>query len=128
MRRTLLTIVLATGGALPLVAQSPTTSRGTASDTVKLGKYDLEITMEDGTMVGSLTVQREGGKFAAVVTAGGMTPAVKSFVREGAGYTLTAGHDNFSVVYTFKFVRDSVVGDVRVSSGQSGTVIGAYKP
>jgi hypothetical protein len=108
------------------VAMAPV-PRSAARDTVKIGTYDLEITTDDGTMVGSLVVKRDKDHLAATINAGGRVPAVKSFAKDGAQYVLTAGHDNFTVVYKFTFVRDSVAGSFSMTSGLTGTVLGAYK-
>ena len=99
-----------------------------ASDTAKLGTYDLEITMEDGTMLGSLALSRTGPAYTAVLVAGGNRPAVHSFVRDGKGYVLTVGHDDFTIVYTLAFANDSLKGSFKVTGGTTGTVAGARKP
>src|SRR4051812_4040845 len=115
--------------ALLLAAPAAASAQAAArADTVKLGKYDLEITMESGTLVGELTVKRENGAYLATITAGAMKPAVQSFKREGSSYVLTAGNTEHSVTYTFTFARDSVHGTFALGGGMTGTVAGLFKP
>jgi hypothetical protein len=119
--------------ALPAAAAAQAQPRTPASppaaaDTVKLGKYDLEITTDDGTMVGALTVKREGDRHVAAINAGGREPEVKSFVRAGREYVLTGGHGTFAIVYKFKFSRDSVAGSFQTNGGTTGTVLGVFRP
>jgi hypothetical protein len=134
MRRTFLLLLAVTAtAAAPAFAQQARDSRATASprpgaDTVKVGSYDLEITTDDGTMVGSLTVKKgDKGELAVALNAGGRIPAVKSFVRQGPEYLLTVGHEEFVIVYKLAFARDSVAGSFSGSGGLSGTVLGVYK-
>ena len=62
----------------------------------RLGTYDLEITTDDGTLLGSLSLKRANDALVAELVAGANRPAVKSFVREGNGYVLTGGHGSSS--------------------------------
>ena len=131
MRRLMLATIfisalLARAGAQAPAARTAPTARA-AADTVKLGKYDLEITTDDGTMVGWLAVAREKDKLTAQVNAGGRMPNVQSFTRVGPEYVLVGGHDNFTITYRFKFARDSVVGSMTGTGGLTGTVAGVYK-
>ena len=102
-------------------------SRAAASDTALIGTYDLEVTTDDGTLTGSLTVKRDATGLAGDLTVGGNRPALKSFVREGDHYVLTGGHGTFSVVYRLKFAHDSLGGSFKMSSGLAGTVLGAIR-
>jgi hypothetical protein len=121
MKRTVLFMSLL---ATPVVARA----QAAKADTVKLGTYQLEVTMESGTLTGELTVKREKGDYVAFIRAGGMTPEVQSFKREGSAYVLRAGNTEHSVVYQFRFAKDSVKGTFTLGGGMSGTVAGLFKP
>jgi hypothetical protein len=126
MRSFLFASIVAASAATPALAQSSPTARP-ASDTAKVGTYDLEITTDDGTLLGSLSLKRSNDALVAELVAGGNRPAVKSFVREGTGYVLTGGHGEFVVVYKLTFANDSVTGSFKMSTGLAGTVAGARK-
>ena len=129
MRSILFSSILVVGFAATSLAQSPpvrATSKA-ASDTARLGTYDLEVTTDDGTMVGSLSLKRTSDALVAELVVGGMNPAVKSFARDGNGYVLTGGHGEFVITYTLKFADDSVTGSFKMSTGLTGTVAGARK-
>jgi hypothetical protein len=121
-------ILVASVAAVPLAQSAPARANSRpASDTARVGTYDLEITTDDGTLVGSLSLKRASDALVAELTAGGMRPAIKSFVREGNSYVLTGGHGEFVVTYTLKFADDSVTGSLKMSTGLTGTVAGARK-
>ena len=132
MRRPITVLFIAC--ASPLAAQQPpvpkqqTSTPAAPRDAVRIGTYDLEITTDNGTMVGWLTIKREKDELVAAINAGGRLPAVKSFVKDGAGYVLTVGHDNFVIAYKLAFARDSVAGSFTGSGGMNGTVRGSYRP
>lgn len=107
-------------------SSSPVAAKA-VSDTARLGTYDLEITTDDGTMVGWLSLTRANDGLKAALTAGGNHPDVKSFVREGKSYVLTGGHGEFVIVYTLAFANDSVTGSFKMSTGLQGKVAGARK-
>jgi hypothetical protein len=125
MRSFLLAAIVAACAAGPSLAQS--TPAKPASDTAKVGTYDLEITTDDGTMLGSLSLKRANDALAAELVAGANRPAIKSFVRDGNGYVLTGGHGEFVVVYKLSFANDSVTGSFKMSTGLAGTVAGARR-
>ena len=127
MRSLLLASIIAACAAAPSLAQSNSARPATASDTAKLGTYDLEITTDDGTMLGSLSFKRANEALVAELVAGGNRPAVKSFVRDGNSYVLTGGHGEFVIVYKLTFAGDSVTGSFKMSTGLAGTVAGAHK-
>ena len=129
MRSFLLASVLVAFAATTSPAQSTPARANSrpASDTARVGIYDLEITTDDGTLVGSLSLKRASDALVAELTAGAMRPAIKSFVRDGNSYVLTGGHGEFVITYTFKFVDDSVTGSFKMSTGLTGTVAGARK-
>ena len=127
MRSLLLASIIAACAAAPSLAQSSSARPTAVSDTAKLGTYDLEITTDDGTMLGSLSLKRANEALVAELVAGGNRPAVKSFVREGNGYVLTGGHGEFVIVYKLTFAGDSVTGSFKMSTGLAGTVAGAHK-
>jgi uncharacterized membrane protein len=130
MRSLLLASIVAAFAASPSLAQSAPARAATAkpaSDTARLGTYDLEITTDDGTLLGSLSLKRANDAFVAELVAGANRPAVKSFVREGNGYVLTGGHGEFVVIYRLAFAGDSVTGSFKMSTGLAGTVAGARK-
>jgi len=127
MRSLLLASIIAACAAAPSLAQSNSARPAAASDTAKLGTYDLEITTDDGTMLGSLSLKRANEALVAELVAGGNRPAVKSFVRDGNGYVLTGGHGEFVIVYKLTFAGDSVTGSFKMSTGLAGTVAGAHK-
>ena len=127
MRPLLLASIIAACAAAPSLAQSNSARPATASDTAKLGTYDLEITTDDGTMLGSLSLKRANEALVAELVAGGNRPAVKSFVRDGNGYVLTGGHGEFVIVYKLTFAGDSVTGSFKMSTGLAGTVAGTHK-
>ena len=122
--------IIAACSAAPSLAQTATARTNqakTVSDTAKVGTYDLEITTDDGTLLGSLSLKRADDAFVAELVAGANRPAVKSFVRDGNGYVLTGGHGEFVVVYKLTFAGDSVTGSFKMSTGLAGTVAGARK-
>jgi hypothetical protein len=130
--RSLTTIVALLIGAASTAASqtqtpSKTPTRATASDTVMIGTYDLEVTTDDGTVTGTFTVRREANGLTSDLTVGGNKPAIKSFLRDGDHYVLTGGHGTFTIVYTLKFSRDSLGGSFKMSSGLVGTVLGAIR-
>ena len=131
MRILLVASIVAAATPALAAAQSSSPSSApvtrTVSDTARLGTYELEITTDDGTMVGSLSLARASDGLKAALTAGGNHPDVKSFVREGNGYVLTGGHGEFVIVYKLKFANDSVTGSFKMSTGLQGTVAGARK-
>jgi len=127
MRSLLLASIIAACAAAPSLAQSSSARPAAVSDTAKLGTYDLEITTDDGTMLGSLSFKRANEALVAELVAGGNRPAVKSFVRDGNGYVLTGGHGEFVIVYKLTFAGDSVTGSFKMSTGLAGTVAGAHK-
>jgi hypothetical protein len=124
MRSLLLASVVAAFAAFPSLDQRGlrTPPRDTAA-----GTYELEITTDDGTLLGSLSLKRADDAFVAELVAGANRPAVKSFVRDGNGYVLTGGHGEFVVVYKLTFAGDSVTGSFKMSTGLAGTVAGARK-
>lgn len=122
--------IIAACSAAPSLAQTATARTNqakTVSDTAKAGTYELEITTDDGTLLGSLSLKRADDAFVAELVAGANRPAVKSFVRDGNGYVLTGGHGEFVVVYKLAFAGDSVTGSFKMSTGLAGTVAGARK-
>jgi hypothetical protein len=132
--RLLTTIVaLLIGAASTAASQTQTPSKtprraaSAAADTALIGTYDLEVTTDDGTLTGALTVRREADGLTGDLTVGGNKPALKSFLRDGDHYVLTGGHGTFTVVYTLKFSRDSLGGSFKMSSGLAGTVLGAIR-
>ena len=127
MRSLIIASILTACAAASSLAQSNPTRPKTASDTARLGTYDLEITTDDGTLLGSLSLKRASEALVAELVAGANRPAVKSFVREGNGYVLTGGHGEFVVVYKLTFADDSVTGSFRMSTGLAGKVAGARK-
>jgi len=127
MRSLLIASVVAACAAAPSFAQSNPARPKALSDTARLGTYDLEITTDDGTLLGSLSLKRANEALVAELVAGANRPAVKSFVREGNGYVLTGGHGEFVVIYKLTFADDSVTGSFRMSTGLAGTVAGARK-
>ena len=132
MRALLILLVAATSAA---GAQSPGGTAAKApgpvprvvSDTAKIGTYDLEVTTNDGTLIGELTIKRATQGLTADLSVGANRPAVKSFVREGDIYVLTGGHGTFTVVYKLTFARDSLAGTFAMSGGMTGTVAGAVR-
>ena len=104
-----------------------TVSSPSASDTARTGSYELEITTENGTIVGAMTLGRSAEGLTAKLTVGQHSPTVKSIVREGNAYVLTAGGDDFTVTYTLTFTGDKVSGTFRMSNGMSGVVAGTRK-
>ena len=131
MRSFLFASIIAAYAAAPSLAQSTAARAKPAativSDTARVGTYDLEITTDDGTLLGSLSLKRANDAFVAELVAGANRPAVKSFVREGNAYVLTGGHGEFAVVYRLAFAGDSVTGSFKMSTGLAGTVAGARK-
>ena len=131
MRMTTLCAALVIGASTHVAAQSaprtPATDRA-LSDTAKIGTYDLELTSDDGTIIGSLVIKRSKDGLAAEIDAGGRHPEPKSFIHQGAEYIFTGGHGTFTVTYHFKFAGNAVTGSYALSSGQSGAVTGTYKP
>ena len=122
----LVAAVSAAGAQSPAAATKPAgTAPKSVSDTAKIATYDLEVTTDDGTLIGELTIKRAAQGLAADLRVGGNKPAVKSFVREGDGYVLTGGHGEFTVVYKLTFTRDSLAGTFALSGGMKGTVAGA---
>lgn len=117
----LLVATAAAGAQTKSPAKAPTI----AADTARLGTYDLEVTTDDGTLTGSLTVRRGAVGLTGDLTVGGNKPALKSFVREGDHYVVIGGHGTFTVTYTLKFSNDSLAGSFKMSSGLAGTVLGA---
>jgi hypothetical protein len=116
----------ATAGA-QAAQPKPTTPAHTVTDSAKVATYDLEVTTDDGTMTGVLSVKRAANGLAADLTVGGNSPAVSSFAREGDVYVLKAGHGTFTFVYTLTFRRDSLAGSFKGSGGLNGTVIGGVR-
>ena len=112
-------------------AQTETTAKApsshAASDTARMGTYDLEVTTDGGTLVGSLTVKRDANGLTGDLTVGGNKPALKSFVREGDHYVLSGGHGTYTITYTLKFSNDSLGGTFKMSGGLAGTVLGAIR-
>lgn len=112
-------------------AQTQTTAKSSAprvaSDTVQIGTYDLEVTTDDGTLTGALTVKRDANGLTGDLTVGGNKPALKSFLRDGDHYVLTGGHGTYTVTYTLKFANDSLAGSFKMSGGLAGTVLGAIR-
>jgi hypothetical protein len=125
MRSLLLASIIAACVAAPSLAQ--TTPARSNADTAKVGTYDLEITTDDGTLIGSLSLKRANDALVAELVAGANRPTVKSFVRDGNGYVLTGGHGEFVIVYKLTFAGDSVTGSFKMSTGLAGTVAGARK-
>jgi hypothetical protein len=111
----------------PVPASTRAPNAPAAADTAKLGAYDLEITTDEGTIVGAMTIGRNAAGLTAALTVGAQTPAVKSVVREGDAYVLTAGGDDFTVTYKLTFVGDKVSGTFKMSNGMSGVVAGTRK-
>jgi hypothetical protein len=111
-------------------SQTPTKTSApppAASDTARLGTYDLEVTTDGGTLTGSLTVRRTPDGLTGDLTVGGNKPALKSFLRDGDHYVLTGGHGTYTVTYTLKFANDSLGGTFKMSGGLAGTVLGAIR-
>ena len=132
MRAPITIVAVLTASASIAAAQAPTSAksappRAAASDTALIGTYDLEVTTDDGTLTGALTVRRDANGLTGDVTVGGNKPAIKSFVREGDHYVMIGGHGTFTVTYTLKFSRDSVGGSFKMSSGMAGTILGAVR-
>lgn len=129
MRHLLVAALLA--AAAPALAQA--TPSKTASptrvvtDSARVGTYDLEIAMIDGTVTGELTIKREASGLSATIAAGQNRPAVKSFARQGDEYLLIGGHGDFTVTYRLTFAKDSVKGSFQMSGGLEGRVLGALK-
>lgn len=102
-----------------------------SSDPPKLGVYALEVTTEDGTLVGQLSVKPSTDKskenVLLVLSVGDHAPETKSFAREGSGYVLIAGHEEFTITYKLSFAGDSLSGSFKMSSGTTGTIVGALK-
>jgi hypothetical protein len=126
MRHFLAALLLAAAVPTQTFAQDRAAARPT-TDSARVGSYDLELAMIDGTMTGELTIKREGARLTASVKAGANEPAVKSFGREGDEYVLVGGHGNFTVTYRFTFAKDSVKGSFKLSTGVEGRVIGALR-
>ena len=124
---TAFTAVAAVDGQVQASSPSPIVTAGARADTVKLGTYDLELTTDDGTMTGTLSVKRTAGQLDAALQVGPNAPHVSSFVRDGQGYILRGGHDQMTITYLLTFVRDSLTGSFTVSTGMAGTVRGALR-
>jgi hypothetical protein len=120
-------VLATTSASAQTPAARPASAPRISADTVKLGTYDLEVTTDDGTMVGRLVLKPAANGPSAALVVGGHEPDVISFVRDGLSYVLTAGHDQFTVIYTLRFARDSLTGAFRMSGGLSGTVRGSLK-
>jgi hypothetical protein len=127
MRSFLVASIIAACAAGSSLAQSSPAPSKPASDTARTGTYDLEITTDDGTLIGSLSLKRANDALVAELVAGGNRPTVKSFVRDGKGYVLTGGHGEFVIEYRLTFANDSVTGSFKMSTGMTGTVAGARK-
>ena len=106
---------------------SKTAAPRAASDTVRVGTYDLEVTTDGGTLTGVLTVRRTADGLSGDLTVGGNKPALKSFLRDGDHYVLEGGHGSYTVTYTLKFTNDSLDGSFKMSGGLAGTVLGAIR-
>jgi len=119
------TLLVSSAAAAQTSAKTP--PQRAASDTARLGTYDLEVTTDGGTLVGELTVKRDANGLAGDITVDGNKPALKSFVREGDHYVLTGGHGTFTVTYTLKFANDSLGGTFKMSGGLAGTILGAIR-
>lgn len=126
MRHLLAAFLFAAAVPSHAFAQNRATARP-ATDSARVGSYDLELAMIDGTMTGELTIKRDGARLTASVKAGANEPAVKSFDREGDEYVLVGGHGDFTVTYRLTFAKDSVKGSFKLSSGPEGRVIGALR-
>jgi hypothetical protein len=107
-------------------SKTPSAAR-VVTDSARVGTYDLEIAMIDGTITGELTVKREASGLSATIAAGQNQPAVKSFARQGDEYLLIGGHGDFTVTYRLTFAKDSVSGSFKMSNGIEGRVVGALK-
>ena len=125
--RTLPIVVALLLAATAAAAQTKTPPPRPASDTVRLGTYDLEVTTDDGTLTGVLTVKCDANGLTGDLQVGGNKPALKSFLRDGDHYVLTGGHGTFTVTYTLKFADDSLGGSFKMSGGLVGTVLGAIR-
>ena len=137
MRKSIITLTAATFVTFAnphlaaLAAQSSTPAarvRAEKSDSAKSGVYDLELTTEGGTLVGKLELKQANAGLTAVLTVGGHSPEVKSFTRRNKGYVIEAATPAFTVTYNLTFANDSLHGEFSMSSGTSGTVLGARKP
>jgi hypothetical protein len=124
---TIVALLLAAATSAAAQTQTPTKPPRSASDTVRIGTYDLEVTTDDGTLTGALTVKRDANGLTGDLTVGGNKPALKSFLREGDHYVLTGGHGTYTVTYTLKFANDSLAGSFKMSGGLAGTVLGAIR-
>ena len=127
MRTAVVVLSLAVALGAPASAQEAQKERPTQAP--KMGTYDLELTTESGTLVGELTLGKKGDEVEAKLVAAGNRPNVKSFVRGGDKYVLSAGHGTFTFVYHLSFQRDSVFGDFMSSGVQAieGKVAGALR-
>jgi hypothetical protein len=124
---TIVALLIASTAAAQSTPALKSPPREALSDTARLGTYDLEVTTDDGTLIGVLTVRRDANGLTGDLTVGGNKPAIKSFLRDGDHYVLTGGHGTFTVVYTLKFSRDSLGGSFTMSSGLAGKVLGAIR-
>jgi len=98
-----------------------------AAEPPKVGTYDLELTTDEGTLVGELAVARAADTLAVRATVRGHSPATRSFVREAAGYVFTVAMGETTVRYRLAFAGDSLRGSFRMSTGGSGTVAGKLR-
>jgi hypothetical protein len=124
---TIVALLLVATASAAAQTQTPSKSPRPASDTARLGTYDLEVTTDDGTLTGALTVKRDANGLTGDLTVGGNKPALKSFLRDGDHYVLTGGHGTYTVTYTLKFANDSLAGSFKMSGGLAGTVLGAIR-
>lgn len=130
--RILLALSVCMVAAAPAFAQSPggPAPHEHATDAPRMGTYELEIRTDAGTMIGELSLAKSGELIEAALSAGPNKPQIKSFVRDGEQYVLTAGHGNLAVVYHLTFQRDSVWGSftlVNGDAGMDGRVAGALR-
>ena len=123
----LFTILISASAGAQAAPLKPAPTAHAASDSAKIATYDLEVTTDNGTLTGVLSVKRASNSLAAELTVGGNSPTVSSFAREGDVYILKAGHGTFTFVYTLTFTRDSLAGSFKSSGGLNGTVIGGVR-
>jgi hypothetical protein len=132
MQRLAITCAISIFAATSSFAQptSATKPADVVTDSARAGKYELELSSEQGTIVAALELKRVSGKLEPTITVMGHSPALKSFTRESTHYNLLVSMGATDVAYKLRFVRDSVFGSYAMSGGMNsgGSVMGARKP
>ena len=97
------------------------------TDSARIGTYDLEIAMIDGTITGELTIKREATGLSATIAAGPNRPAVKSFVPRGRRVPAHRRPRRLHRHLPVHVREGSVKGSFAMSGGLEGRVIGALR-